>query len=329
ISQVESDNPLIFMNAVTNSINILDYERITVGYPEDEYCLNEENIKPELSHPVENLFFQADMDLAIDPVTGDIDPLRSAPGTYTIALNSDICLTSDRLSLTLNEIPDIVSIPDTFICGDVLNLTVSNGYRSVQWSTDAVGPAVNLTEGGTVWYRVTNDKGCSNSDTFEVEKIAIVNVDYRIRDADCYESGRIDIVDQDIENGRPPYTYKITNLIDRSEVDDLSELPEGVYSLEIINDNGCTLRYPQNLVVRKDCLNDRPVFSPNEDGLDDRYFISFEGPVRIFDRNGNMKRRLTGPVYFDGNDSNGNALPMGTYLIVSDKGENVTLTIIR
>ncbi|MBN2480981.1 MAG: hypothetical protein JXB19_04515 [Bacteroidales bacterium] len=329
ISQVESDNPLIFSNTATNSINILDYERINVGYPKPEYCLNEKDIRPLLSHPVENLLFQADNNLNIDAETGLIDPVTSAAGDYTIALNSDRCLNSNSLTLTLNEIPPIISMPDTFICGDALTLSVTDGYRSVQWSTGTVSQEVRLTEAATIWYRVTNDKGCSNSDTFQVEKISIVNVDLRIGDADCYEKGRIEIRDQEIAGGRPPYTYKVTNLIDNSEVSTLTELPEGVYSLEIINDNGCALRYPQNLVVRKDCLNDRPVFSPNEDGLDDRYFISFEGSVRIFDRNGNLKRRLTGPVYFDGNDSNGTLLPMGTYLVVSEKGESITLTIIR
>ena len=232
-------------------------------------------------------------------------------------------------SITLKDYPRLKPIPDTVICGMALSLDLPPVYHTVQWSTGDQTRNVVLTESGNVWYEVTNEQMCSNSDTFRVEKMDISSVNYRIRDADCYRQGGIDILGQVIENGRPPYAYKVTNRIDNTVPGDLNNLPEGAYVLEIINDNGCVLRYSQSLVVEKDCLADRPVISPNEDGLDDRYFIRFEGPVRIFDRNGNLRRRLTGPVYFDGNDSNGDPLPMGTYLVVSDGGGNITLTIIR
>lgn len=329
ISQVESDSPLVFSNAVTNRVNVLNFERISVGYAEPEYCLNEAEIRPVTGHAVADLVFQADNGLNIDAATGSIDPARSAAGDYAIVVNSSMCLTNNNLSITLNDIPRLTNMPDTFICGDALILAAPAGYQSVLWSTGATTREVELTRSDNVWYRITDDKGCSNADTFKVDKIDIERIDYRIVDADCYQKGRLEILDQVISNGRPPYAYKVTNRVDNTVVNNLNELPEGVYMLEIINDNGCVLRYRQTLVVEKDCLTDRPVFSPNEDGLDDRYFISFEGLIRIYDRNGSLKRRLTGPVYFDGKDSNGNPLPMGTYLVVSEKGENITLTIIR
>lgn len=329
ISQVESDNPLIFSNAVTNRVNILNFERISIQYPQEEYCLNEKEIIPLVNHEVTDLVFQTENGLNIDPATGRINTSRSLAGDYTVTLNTGMCLIENNLPLTLKDFPRLVNMPDTFICGDALTITAPAGFNTVQWSTGASTREVILTESANVWYAVTNDQLCSNSDTFRVEKTALSRVDYRIEDADCYQRGRIEILGQEITNGRPPYTYKVTNSINNTVVNDLNNLPEGVYNLEIINDNGCVLRYQRNLVIEKDCLRDRPVFSPNEDGLDDRYFIHFEGPVRIFDRNGNLKRRLRGPVYFDGNDSNGNPLPMGTYLVASEKGENITLTIIR
>lgn len=329
ISQVESDNPLVFSNTAVNSVNVLNFERINVYYPKDAFCLNEQEIVPLTSHPVSDLIFQPVNGLTLDPATGSINTERALPGEYTIALNTGMCLTEDNLHLTLKEYPRLKQIPDTVICGDALPLALPEVYSSVQWSTGENSRDVILTESGNVWYTVTNDQMCSNSDTFRVEKMDIASVNYRIRDADCYQRGGIEILGQVIENGKPPYTYKVTNRIDNTVARDLNNLPEGAYLLEIVNENGCVLRYRQTLIVEKDCLADRPVISPNEDGLDDRYFIRFEGPVRIFDRNGNLKRRLAGPVYFDGNDSNGNPLPMGTYLVVSDKGENITLTIIR
>jgi hypothetical protein len=121
----------------------------------------------------------------------------------------------------------------------------------------------------------------------------------------------------------------LSSQLEDRERDELGDVPEGVYTLEVVNANGCILRHPQKIIVEKDCLNDIPVFTPNDDGQDDRYFINLEGNIKIFDRNGALKRRLTAPCYFDGRDESGSPLPMGIYMVVSDKGENVELTIIR
>jgi hypothetical protein len=330
ISQLSTDNPLIFSNTVSNRINILNYEKLAVAFPEESYCMNEGMIAPELNYTVNDLSFLAAADLDIHNKTGIINPLNSLPGTYSIELKSGICMTSKNLTITLNDYPHLQNMPDTFICGDTpLVITLTNNYEAVQWSTGAVTPQVNLTEPVPVWYRVTNETGCSNADTFNVKRTSIKALDYSIDKADCYHKGRVTIHDLEIENGKTPYTYQLTSQLENIEILELSEVPEGIYNIEVLNANGCKLRHLPKVIVEKDCLNDIPVFSPNDDGMDDRYFISLEGKVQIFDRNGSLKRRLMAPCYFDGNDETGRPLPMGTYLVVPEKGSNVTLTIIR
>jgi len=330
ISQVNADNPLVFSNTVSNRINILNYERLTVSYPQEKYCLNEGMIKPELNYQVDDLTFTSAADLGIDNKTGIINPMNSSPGIYAVELKSGICMTGKNLTLTLNDIPHLSPLPDTLICGNTsLMISLTDPYKSVQWSTGAVTPQVNLTEPANVWYRVTNDAECTNSDTFSVKRMSIIALDYSVDRADCYHKGRITIQDQEIENGRAPYAYKLTSQLEDLEIHELTEVPEGIYNIEVINANGCELRHLPKVVVEKDCLNDIPVFSPNDDGLDDRYFISLEGKVKIFDRAGILKRRLMAPCYFDGNDETGRPLPMGTYLVVPEKGSSITLTIIR
>jgi hypothetical protein len=240
-----------------------------------------------------------------------------------------MCLTSKNISLTFNEFPKIENIPDTFICGEKLAISVPVQNQQVQWSNGSTAPQIELTETGDVWYKLINNKGCSNSDTFSVKKMAIARIEYGVEKADCYQKGRLSIHDQEITNGKPPYSYILTNQIDQSEINDLSNVPEGIYNIEVVNANGCSLRHHQKIIIEKDCLNDVPVFSPNDDGLDDKYFINLEGRIEIFDRSGELKRRLTGPCYFDGNDSNDHPLPMGVYMVVSEQGKSVVLTIIR
>jgi hypothetical protein len=330
IAQLAADNPLLFSNTVTNRITALDFERLAVSYPQESYCMNEGNIMPILNYTPDDLAFVSISGIIMDGVTGEIFPLNSIPGTYTITFNTRICASHKDLTLVLNDFPRLKIMPDTFICGDEpLKISLSDQYDAVKWSTGETTRDVALTEPSNLWYRVTNSKGCSNADTFSVKKISIRRLELNVEKADCYRKGRITIGDQEIENGKAPYVYRLSSQLEDVDFNDLNEVPEGVYQIEVVNANGCVLPHHEKVIVEKDCLNDVPVFTPNEDGLDDRYFINAEGGIRIFDRNGNLKRRLTGPCYFDGNDENGHPLPMGTYLVVPDKGSNITLTIIR
>jgi hypothetical protein len=331
ISRVDSDDPLVFSNAVSNRINVLNFERLSVSYPVEDHCINEGILLPEMNYSADDLQFTSISSINLDHTSGAIDPLVSSPGTYLIQLNSGICLTSNRLNMTLKDFPRLsIPLPDTVLCGDEpLALAITGQFSTVQWSTGATTPQVNLTEPATVWFRVTNSEGCGNADTFDIRRIAIKNLEYIVDKADCYRKGRITVGDSQIENGRAPYTFILNSQLEVHEQQELSDVPEGVYTLEVINANGCILRHPQKIIVEKDCLNDVPVFTPNDDGLDDRYFINLEGSVKIFDRNGVLKRRLTAPCYFDGKDESGSPLPMGVYMVISDNGGRVELTIIR
>jgi len=330
ISEVTADEPLVFANSVANRINILNFERLAVSYPAESYCLNETTITPELNYPVDDLSFSSAQGLAIDQSTGTINPPQSIPGAYSVALNTAFCLSRKEFSLIMHDFPRLSAIRDTFLCGDkALQISLSGNFSSIQWNNGETSRDVELVEPASVWYRVVNDKGCSNSDTFSVKQTAIKRLDYTIDNADCYKKGAVRINNSEIENGRAPFIYRLTRQLAEKDSFEAGDAPEGVYHLEVVNTNGCVLQHKQNIVIEKDCLNDKPVFSPNYDGLDDRYFINLEGRVKIFDRNGTLKRRLTAPCYFDGNDETGSPLPMGTYLVVPEKGKNITLTILR
>lgn len=331
ISQVTSDNPLVFSNTSFNRINVLNFERLSVSYPTEDHCMNEGILLPDMNYSADDLHFTSTSGINLNLTSGAIDPLRSSPGTYTIEMNSGNCLTSNKLNLTLKDFPRLPApLPDTVLCGnEPLELALTDQFTTIQWSTGATTPRVNLTEPASVWYRITNSQGCGNADTFNIKQIAIKKLEYIVDKADCYRKGRITLGESYIENGRAPYSFILSSQLENREQDELSDVPEGVYTLKVINANGCVLRHSQKVIVEKDCLNDVPVFTPNDDGQDDRYFINLEGRIQIFDRNGILKRRLTAPCYFDGNDESGSPLPMGVYMVVSEKGEKVELTIIR
>ena len=77
-----------------------------------------------------------------------------------------------------------------------------------------------------------------------------------------------------------------------------------------------------------DCLNPPTAFTPNADGVNDRWNINRmhlypEAMVQIFDRWGRMvysnKNGYNEP--WDGNDLNGRPLPMGAYFYIIKIGD--------
>jgi hypothetical protein len=332
IAQVSSDAELVYETTTTNRVTTLNFEKTSVHYPKSEYCLNTDAVSPVINYRPQQLSFLplSNTGLYIDSKTGIVDPRKCTPGTYTISIDAQKnCVTNKNVTLTLRDYPRLQQIPDTFICGEHLSIKGPEGFSSLEWSTGQTASDIEITEPATISYKVTNAYGCANADTFSVKKTALNRIDYSTITADCEKKGRLNITGTDISNGRQPYTYKLTNLIDNSIVSDIENVPEGLYRITVINSNGCELSYNAKVILEKDCLNDKPVFTPNADGMDDRYFINLEGKIKIYDRNGKLKRTLQGPVYFDGNDENAHPLPMGTYLVVADNGKTVTLTIVK
>ena len=330
VSQISAESDLVFDTLNTNRINTFNFVKTSVNYSKTEVCLNTGIITPTISYATERLLFSSGTGLAIDSYTGSVEPKKSTPGIYTISIDAQKhCVNNKNITLALRDFPRFNPMPDTFICGEKLSITGPTGYDNLQWSTGETSSSIDITEPSNISYKVTNTYGCSNSDTFNVKKTTLNRMDYYTISADCENKGRLNITNSEITNGRAPYKYRLTNLIDNSVVNDIGNVPEGLYSITVINANGCELSYNAKVVLEKDCLNDRPVFTPNSDGMDDRYFINLEGKIKIYDRYGKLRRNLEGPVYFDGNDENGNPLAMGTYLVVAANGKTITLTIVN
>jgi hypothetical protein len=330
ISQVLSTDSLIYRNDSLPEITNLYFEKYSINYPKQDFCINASNkITPVFNYKPTDWTFTASNFIAIDSATGIIDPLRSQPGIYNIQVNANNkCMVSNNLDVTLRDYPR-PHLPDTVICNDSITIDSPAGYSNVVWSNGTNASSINVGGATNVSYTVTNEFGCSNSDTIRINKITLKRVDYSTINADCDKKGRLSVTNQELDYGLPPYTYSLKNIVDNSVVSDMENVPEGVYNVNVINSNGCELKYNANIVLEKDCLNDIPVFTPNADGLDDTFFISLEGKIKIFDRSGKLKRQLDGPAYFDGNDDGGTPLPMGTYLLVTGNGKTVTLTIVK
>lgn len=68
------------------------------------------------------------------------------------------------------------------------------------------------------------------------------------------------------------------------------------------------------------------VFTPDGDGLNDSYYIHFDGTTRIYNKSGELVKTIPAPGYWDGTDLQGRRLPVGAYILrCGDLEKDITL----
>lgn len=96
-------------------------------------------------------------------------------GRYTIrVISSEGCVFRDTVDVTLYANPANVNLgPDRLVCeSSNLVLSVSPGHNESNflWSDSSTGKTMSTTTAGLYWVRVTNQQGCSASDTMNLSK---------------------------------------------------------------------------------------------------------------------------------------------------------------
>ena len=105
-------------------------------------------------------------------------------------------------------------------------------------------------------------------------------------------------------------------------------LNEGVYRLDMKNNGGCIYKSNEEYLIERICNQPAPAFTPNGDGIDDSYYLDYNGTIHFHDKHGRLLMKKQGPIYWDGKDDAGNLLATGLYFINSG-GMVLKLTIIR
>jgi gliding motility-associated-like protein len=239
----------------------------------------------------------------------------------------------------------------------VFHATGGNGGYTYLWNNQAVeNEYINNLRAGTYEVSIIDRKECELVEDVEIlqpDSITLVIPDGGLVQPDCEYSqdGEILVLGQ---GGTPPYAYYWPE-IEENETDYVYGLNPGKYLVEVVDNNNCTTRKIITLESRLPaCLDIPTAFSPNGDGLNDRWIIvnpsdpnipvSVDYPdmvIEIYDRSG-QKRWISEPGYtqnpetgWDGTDRNGNILPTDSYyyFVYLNNGTGLVLqdiiTIIR
>ena len=177
------------------------------------------------------------------------DPLDFLPpvGVTTYSLTGtnldNGCSRTETIDVTVHELPEVTATADNdAICiGNSVVLT-GGGATSYSWDpvdvTDAVPYTLELLGAQTFTVTGTDENGCENTASVEVEVVDEITIDYVVTDDFGGGEGAIDIT---VTGGAPTYTYDWDNdgVGDFDDTEDLTGLSVGWYHVIVQSEAGC------------------------------------------------------------------------------------------
>ena len=253
-------------------------------------------------------------------------------GYYVVSSDNGQCTVPDTVYFHIDD-PPLIDFSLREECDHVVVAleNMQRGTENLGWTNGENSNEVEVFNDQSLGVSLMDESGCVATDSIyvDVKVIEFPAVQFQKEDATCWLEGNIHIESVQVNNNVGMLKYRVQNTLNGITYDDLEDIPEGQYNLEVVDDRECMATYNEPITITQRCLEDYPVFTPNGDAVEDTYFIPYEGSVQIFDVNGTLIRRLNTPAYWDGTDDSDNPLPMGTYAIITDSGKIVNITIIK
>ncbi|MCB9360795.1 MAG: choice-of-anchor L domain-containing protein [Flavobacteriales bacterium] len=126
-----------------------------------------------------------------------------------------------------------------------INLVVNGAYEpfTFLWSNGATTEDLSGISAGSYNVIVTDDNGCTDSTSFNLNNISSINVSSAVTKVTCAggTNGAIDIT---ASGGTSPYTFLWSN---GATTEDITSLSAGTYTINITDDNGC--QFSQDITV--------------------------------------------------------------------------------
>jgi hypothetical protein len=130
----------------------------------------------------ENLILDAGAGYAMylwsDNSTAQTLTVNSAGTYYASVTDNNGCINSDTVSVTVNSLPVVNLGADISFCmNNSAMIDAGNGFSSYLWSDNSTNQTLNVNTAGTYSVVVTDNNGCEDSDTVNVNVNAIPVVD--------------------------------------------------------------------------------------------------------------------------------------------------------
>lgn len=265
-------------------------------------------------------------------------------GTYSLAVrDKNNCVSDSYIEITSPQFLLESSVHKTDLsCFEGTDgkaeVTVTGGTSPylISWSNGVSGTSAAGLAAGTYTITVQDAKGCSTINKAVIVSPANLAVDIAVKNISCAEQqdGEVTVT---VSKGLAPYTY-VWSTGDSGPT--IKDLAAGVYTLTITDQKNCSRTIDATVNGGSgDCLFIPDAFSPNNDGVNDRWVLR---NIRLYPHNSMLVYNQWGQELYsaapylepwDGRH-NGNLLPPATYYYIFSKGDgsaSVTspLTIIK
>ncbi len=180
-------------------------------------------------------------------------------GLYWVEVTNDFgCARRDSVTLTVNPLPEVNLGGDLNICeGSTVVLSAGTGFASYLWSTGASGSTIETSDAGEYWVQVTDQNGCTNSDTIVLTMVPKPVVNLGDNQTFCEGTS----VTLDAGAGFTSYFWS-TGATTQS----VSVSTPGEYWVEVSDQNTCTAR--DTVVMTMDPLPVEPQVSSGPTTVD-------------------------------------------------------------
>jgi gliding motility-associated-like protein len=219
---------------------------------------------------------------------------RSAGLYWLRATDINGCVSSDTLTITVNTLPVVSLGADRNLCAGVTLSLDPGNFSQYRWQDGSTGRTFQIKEAGSYFVTVTNNRGCSGSDSLRIGAILPSPSDFLQASVTFCKYQEVTL--------SPTANFSSYRWSTGAGQRNITVNRGGSYTLEVEDANGCrgkdTIR-----VIENDCLNGVFIpnaFTPNGDQLNDRFMALVYGKVisfrlQVYNRFGELVFTTTDP----------------------------------
>jgi len=177
-------------------------------------------------------------------VQGQKDQTTLGTGTYSVTV-TDINMVTGTASFTLSEPTEVnvtLTVKDVSCFGDsdgeaTAVASGGTGLISFEWHNGQTGDYINNLPAGNYTVTATDSKGCNQIKSFEITQPDALSIYPQVTHASC--PGEADgAITLNISGGTTPYSVTWSDMV---STPDRTNLEGGIYHVEIIDMNQCSL----------------------------------------------------------------------------------------
>jgi gliding motility-associated-like protein len=167
------------------------------------------------------------------------------PGTYTATLYykriGSCVVDSLQMFLVFNsQLPNLNFPADTLFCNPNASMILdasSTGATSYLWNTGSTNPTLTITSPGIYSVTATDPNNCTVTDSITVSYINLILTTTQTN-VTCMgmSNGSVGVT---VSGGDLPYTYN-WNTVPPSNLQNVTDLPAGTYTVTVTESNGCS-----------------------------------------------------------------------------------------